>query len=132
NGEVVGARVVRCTPELVELELEEVRRAYEVNIVDGVAYVDGPEGSSELHEVDRFPLPAEEDATASLSSPMPGAVVRVDVAPGETVEAGQPLVVLEAMKMEHTVSAPHAGRVADVRVAAGDQVESGRVLVVLE
>ena len=132
NGARVGARVVSCTPERVELEVDGVRRVYDANVVDGIVYVDGPDGPSELHELHRFALPAEEDVVGSLSSPMPGAVVRVDVEPGQEVEAGQPLVVLEAMKMEHTVSAPHGGRVADVRVAAGDQVEGGRVLVVLE
>jgi propionyl-CoA carboxylase alpha chain len=132
NGERVDARVVHCTPELVALEVEGVRRAYDANIVGSVVYVDGPDGSSELHELDRFPLPAEEDVAGSLSSPMPGIIVRVDVEPGQRVDAGQPLVVLDAMKMEHTVSAPHAGRVAEVRVAAGDQVEGGRALVVLE
>jgi propionyl-CoA carboxylase alpha chain len=63
---------------------------------------------------------------------MPGSVVRVLVGAGDTVEKGQPLVVLEAMKMEHTVSAPAAGSVTDVRVSAGQQVEAGSVLVVVE
>jgi len=63
---------------------------------------------------------------------MPGSVVRVLVAAGDTVEKGQPLVVLEAMKMEHTVSAPAGGSVTDVRVSAGQQVEAGSVLVVVE
>jgi biotin carboxyl carrier protein len=63
---------------------------------------------------------------------MPGSVVRVLVATGAIVETGQPLVVLEAMKMEHTVSAPVAGTVSDVRVQAGQQVEAGTVLVTVE
>jgi 3-methylcrotonyl-CoA carboxylase alpha subunit len=67
-----------------------------------------------------------------LSAPMPGKLVQVLVKPGEAVEAGQPLVVLEAMKMEHTVKAPRAGTVAAVNYAAGDQVEEGASLVELE
>jgi propionyl-CoA carboxylase alpha chain len=63
---------------------------------------------------------------------MPGCVVRVLVEPGDTVTAGQPLLVLEAMKMEHTVQAPHAGTVVEVHVAAGTQVESGAVLAVVD
>jgi propionyl-CoA carboxylase alpha chain len=63
---------------------------------------------------------------------MPGGVVRVAVAPGDRVEAGQVLVVLEAMKMEHAVAAGGPGTVAEVAVAEGDQVETGRVLVVVE
>jgi len=63
---------------------------------------------------------------------MPGSVVRVAVAPGDRVEAGQVLVVLEAMKMEHAVTAGGPGTVAEVAVAEGDQVETGRILVVVE
>jgi biotin carboxyl carrier protein len=58
--------------------------------------------------------------------------VRVLVEPGADVIAGQPLVVLEAMKMEHTVAATSAGTVAEVKVSAGQQVEAGAVLVVVE
>jgi propionyl-CoA carboxylase alpha chain len=63
---------------------------------------------------------------------MPGSVVRVAVAAGDRVGAGQVLVVLEAMKMEHAVSAGAPGTVVEVGVAEGDQVETGRVLVVVE
>jgi len=63
---------------------------------------------------------------------MPGGVVRVAVSVGDTVEAGQLLVVLEAMKMEHTVHATTSGVVTEVDVAEGDQVETGRILVVVE
>jgi 3-methylcrotonyl-CoA carboxylase alpha subunit len=77
---------------------------------------------------------AAEQASGSgkLTAPMPGAIVVVHVKPGQTVERNQPLLVLEAMKMEHTVRAPAAGRVDAVRVAAGDQVVDGAELVVLD
>jgi propionyl-CoA carboxylase alpha chain len=57
--------------------------------------------------------------------------VRVLVEAGTDVMVGQPLVVLEAMKMEHTVAAPTTGKVAEVRVQPGQQVEAGTVLVVV-
>ena len=60
---------------------------------------------------------------------MPGRIVRVDVAEGELVRANAPLVVLEAMKMEHVIAATGPGRVARVHVAAGDQVVRGAPLV---
>jgi propionyl-CoA carboxylase alpha chain len=63
---------------------------------------------------------------------MPGTVVRVDTAPGAAVTAGQVLVVLEAMKMEHAVRAASDGTVAQVGVEAGQQVDSGALLVVVE
>jgi 3-methylcrotonyl-CoA carboxylase alpha subunit len=68
------------------------------------------------------------DAAGSLRAPMPGLVKLVRVAAGDRVAKGQPLLVLEAMKMEHTIAAPHAGEIAEV-VAEGRQVTDGTVLV---
>jgi biotin carboxyl carrier protein len=67
-----------------------------------------------------------------ITAPMPGRVVRVLVARGEDVEVRQPVVVVEAMKMENELRSPKAGRVKDVAVEAGASVEAGRVLVVIE
>jgi biotin carboxyl carrier protein len=67
-----------------------------------------------------------------IVAPMPGRVVRVLVAPGDSVEARQPVIVVEAMKMENELRSPKAGRVKDVAVAAGTSVEAGRVLVVID
>ncbi|WP_239489991.1 acetyl-CoA carboxylase biotin carboxyl carrier protein subunit [Luteitalea sp. TBR-22] len=67
-----------------------------------------------------------------LVAPMPGKVLRVPVAVGDLVEARQPLVVIEAMKMENALSAGRAGMVREVLVRAGESVEAGRPLVVVE
>ena len=67
-----------------------------------------------------------------LVAPMPGKVVRVPVAVGDVVEARQPLVVIEAMKMENALSAGRAGTVREVLVRAGESVEAGRPLVIVE
>ncbi len=67
----------------------------------------------------------------ALKAPMPGLVVRIAVAPGDSVVAGQGLVVLEAMKMENELKAPAAGVVGAVRVAVGQAVEKGAVLLEL-
>ncbi len=114
------------------LTTEGVTRRYQVDQVGPVVYVDGPDGGSALAEEDRFPVAADPAAAGSALAPMPGSVVRVAVSEGEVVAAGQLVVVLEAMKMEHTVLATSAGRVTEVTVAEGDQVETGRVLVVVE
>jgi biotin carboxyl carrier protein len=70
--------------------------------------------------------------TQRVTAPMPGKVIRVLVAPGQQVEARQPLVVVEAMKMENELSVARAGRVAEVQVAEGQSVEAGRLLVLVE
>ena len=75
---------------------------------------------------------AHEEEGSGLVSPMPGKVIALLAAPGAAVAKGAPLLVLEAMKMEHTISAPHAGTVKRFRFAAGDQVAEGVELVEFE
>ncbi len=75
---------------------------------------------------------AEEGGGGQLTAPMPGKIVQVLVAEGAKVEKGQPLLILEAMKMEHTISAPARGMVAKLPFQAGDQVAEGAVLLNLE
>ncbi|CAO3430285.1 acetyl-CoA carboxylase biotin carboxylase subunit [Azospirillum doebereinerae] len=74
----------------------------------------------------------QEGGSGRLTAPMPGTVVRVLVEAGQVVEAGAPLMLLEAMKMEHTIKAPAAGTVSAVNFAAGDQVSEGVDLLVLD
>ena len=69
---------------------------------------------------------------ADLPAPMPGSVLRVHAAIGQAVAAGDPVVTLEAMKMEHVVVSPIDGRVADLRVRAAEQVTRGQLLAVIE
>ena len=71
-------------------------------------------------------------AGGGLESPMPGVVARVMVAAGDVVQKGQPLLVLEAMKMEHVIRAPRPGRVSRVLARAGEMVNGGVALVTLE
>jgi biotin carboxyl carrier protein len=75
---------------------------------------------------------AASSGTQRIIAPMPGKVLRVLVSPGDEVAARQPLVVVEAMKMENELSAPRGGRVRDVVVEEGVSVEAGRLLVVVE
>jgi biotin carboxyl carrier protein len=72
-----------------------------------------------------------DQARGELHAPMPGLVVDVMVAEGDTVDAGQPVVVVEAMKMQNALTAPLSGRVSAVRVAAGATVESGALLLAI-
>jgi 3-methylcrotonyl-CoA carboxylase alpha subunit len=82
--------------------------------------------------VDALASPAGADASVGrLSAPMPGRVVQLLVAVGDAVRQGQPLIVVEAMKMEHTIAAPRDGTVEAVRYAVGDLVEEGAELIAL-
>jgi propionyl-CoA carboxylase alpha chain len=132
NGQPRLVRVDRCTATAVDLEVDGIRRSFEVHEDEGVVYVDGAGGSSTLRELDRFPAAAAAAETGSLRAPMPGVVVRVGVEPGQQVAAGAVVAVIEAMKMEHPVAAPHEGRVAEMRVRPGQAVDAGHVLAVIE
>lgn len=90
----------------------------------------------DMHAVSAYDPIAEAEASNSqhggLSAPMNGSIVRVLVAPGQAVEAGTALVVLEAMKMEHSIRAAQAGTVKALLCEEGDMVAEGAVLVELE
>jgi propionyl-CoA carboxylase alpha chain len=126
------AHVHEAGPDRVDLELDGTRRVYRVHRVGADTYVDGSDGSSALTEVPRFGDPERLVPAGSLVAPMPGLIRRVLVETGTTVTAGQPLLILEAMKMEQTVAAPAAGLVAELRAKAGEQVAAGQVLAVIE
>ena len=72
---------------------------------------------------------ADGDSDGGMTAPMPGKILEVKVADGQTVEAGELLLVMEAMKMEHRIVAPTDGVVAKVNFSTGDQVQQGDVLV---
>jgi propionyl-CoA carboxylase alpha chain len=120
--------VHRLTPELVDATVADVRRRYQVVVLDGSVLVDSVLGSSRFEIVDPLPAPGASGPRGGLTAPMPGLVVRVLATVGDSVEAGQPLVVLEAMKMEHTITSPHDGTVTGLAVSQGEQVERGAVL----
>jgi len=94
--------------------------------------VNAGRGDVEFVVKPRFELPGAVLATGSLVAPMPGKVIDVRVAVGDRVTAGQTLVLLEAMKMEHPLIAPEDGVVVEVRAAVGEQVSNGALLLVVE
>ena len=100
------------------------------NRAETAVFLDGE--SWRLVEVDPLAAGAGEDPVAGrLTAPMPGRVTQLMVEPGASVRRGQPLIVIEAMKMEHTVTAPADGVVEAVRFAPGDLVEEGAELIAL-
>ncbi|MEU6558928.1 acetyl/propionyl/methylcrotonyl-CoA carboxylase subunit alpha [Nocardia nova] len=111
------------------MTLDGLRVRYRVAENSGPIWVGGADGLAAVREVAEPSLRgADEQATdAEILSPMPGSVIAVHVAPGAEVAAGTPVVVVEAMKMEHTLTAPVAGKV-ELLVAAGDQVQVEQAL----
>jgi acetyl/propionyl-CoA carboxylase alpha subunit len=85
-----------------------------------------------VSEVPRFRDLAADAAADGCVAPMPGKIIKVLVEIGDVVKAGQALLVMEAMKMEHTVSAPHDGSISEIRVEAGQQVDGGTLLAIVE
>jgi propionyl-CoA carboxylase alpha chain len=124
-------RVVEAAPERVVLEAGAVRRTFQVARYPGLVCVDSPLGGVQLGRVARLPDPSTQVAPGSLVAPMPGTVIRVAVAAGDAVGQGQPLLWLEAMKMQHTIVAPAAGVLAELPVTVGQQVDVGTVLAVV-
>ncbi len=131
EGERLVGRVPAATPDEVVLERDGVAHRVVVAWYGSEAWVDGPLGASRFTEVPRFAEPGPAVAAGSLLAPMPGSVARVLAAPGDRVSEGQVLVVLEAMKMEHSVRSPRAGTLDQVLVSPGAQVEAGAVLAVV-
>ena len=112
------------------MEWNGVRTGYRVTRAGDDVYLTAARGTVTARVVPRFEPPGRASAAdGGLAAPMPGKVLEVSVEPGQRVEAGRVLVVLEAMKMEHRVQAPADGTVTELLVAAGDQVATGTELL---
>jgi len=95
-----------------------------------VLHVFGDDGATQIAELDPLASAGEGAGEGGrLTAPMPGKVVSIAVKAGDKVSKGQPLAVMEAMKMEHTIAAPQDGVVGEVLYAPGDQVPEGAELL---
>ena len=130
SGETV--LVHEWTSDDIELEIDGRRLRAAVTVADGVSYVTLGRTTVTLPVKPRFAIPGSELPTGGLVAPMPGSVIELRCAIGDTVDAGQVLVVLEAMKMEHHITAPFPGAVTELPIAVGDQVENGALLLTIE
>ncbi|AKJ12455.1 acetyl-CoA carboxylase subunit alpha [Streptomyces incarnatus] len=125
-----GVRVVRAGPHLVVLEVDGVERRFTVAAYGDEVHVN----STRLTALPRFPDPTAQLAPGSLLAPMPGTVVRIadGLTEGATVQAGQGLIWVEAMKMQHQISSPVTGVLSALHAETGQQVEPGTLLAVVQ
>jgi propionyl-CoA carboxylase alpha chain len=132
DGRTVAVSVLDAAPDALDLVVDGIRRQFDVGRRGATLHVHSAPGGTSLAVVPRFPDPDAHLDHGSLTAPMPGTVVRVLVAPGDGVVAGERLLVLEAMKMEHAVVAPADAVVRKVPVSVGETVDIGQTLVVLD
>jgi len=128
--QVEGFEVVEASAEQVALVADGVRTTYRISGSADRLNVDSGLGSASFRAVPRFVDPAEQVSAGSLLAPMPGTVIAVPTETGSTVESGQTLLVLEAMKMQHSINAPGDG-IVEIAVVVGQQVAAGDVLAVV-
>ncbi len=126
------ARVHRSSPVEIDVEIDGRRCVHRITPVGASLHVQVAGGGVDLTVQPRFPTSTATAAAGALVAPMPGVVADVRVAVGDRVDAGQVLVVLEAMKMEHHIVAPVAGVVTEVHARMGGQVQNSDLLLVLE
>ena len=129
--ETKTARLISLDGDRFEIQLDDVRAAGHAVKFGNRWYVDIPAGSLNFVEKSRFPEPDSADVEGGLTAPMPGKILAINISEGDSVETGQLLVLMEAMKMEHQIVAAFDGSVSEVRVAVGDQVDNGELLVVI-
>lgn len=132
NGHASTAIVKQTSDKAIDLAIDGRRMKFEMRPNGNVWQTHGPAGDLQFQELPRFVVPDEAELSGGLVAPMPGKVLATAVAEGDDVEAGQLLVVLEAMKMEHRIVAPAAGTVTKIHIEVGEQVEKDVVLVDLD
>ncbi|GAC1531818.1 MAG: biotin carboxylase N-terminal domain-containing protein [Marmoricola sp.] len=131
SADLEDVTVVSVSAAAVTLEIGGVRRDFAIAVVGDQVDVDSSLGHVALKRKPRFVDPSLQVAAGSLLAPMPGSVIGIRAAVGDAVVEGQAILVMEAMKMQHTIAAPHAGVLAELNASEGQQVEAGAVLAVV-
>ncbi|HKQ72381.1 MAG TPA: acetyl-CoA carboxylase biotin carboxylase subunit [Blastocatellia bacterium] len=129
----VTAQVLSSAPEgapgVIRIEIDGVQRAFKITEAGDELYVHSSLGSRVIKLPPRHPAPQASSEQGSANSPMPGKVLKILVEVGQRVSAGDPLIILEAMKMEHTMRAVVDGVVESILVGDGEVVGPGQLLV---
>jgi len=116
----------------IDVEFNGKRHYSRITIKDNNILVHMPYGDVSLKIKPRFIMPGSEKPQGSLSAPMPGKVIALNVKKGSKVKAGDVLVILEAMKMEHSIKAAEDGVVSKILISKNDQVENGAPLMIVD
>ena len=116
----------------IDAEFNGKRHYSRITIKDNNILVHMPFGDVNLEIKPRFVMPGSENIQGSLSAPMPGKVIALNVKKGSKVKAGDVLVILEAMKMEHSIKALEDGVVSKILISKNDQVENGAPLMIVD
>ncbi len=129
NGKKIEATLLQRSGSLVAFSVNDKRYEVEINpiLLERAA---GPTPAVVVHPAPSAAVKATQSDT--VAAPMPGIIVQVPVKPGDSVQPGQTVVIMEAMKMENNVAAPRAGKVKEVLVKAGEEVSNHQALIKFE
>ena len=116
----------------LDVEFDGKRHFSRITMSEDQVLVHMPYGDVMVKVMPRFVMPGLETQAGGLVAPMPGKVIDLKVKKGSKVKAGDTLIILEAMKMEHSIKASENGTVSDLLVSANDQVENGALLMVVD
>ena len=125
------ATIHHCSTEHIETEIDGERMTSLITEGQENIHIQTNQGTVSFEILPRFEPPAVQIAEGSLVAPMPGVVLEIKVSSGDTVSAGDTLLILEAMKMEHHVKAPYKGTVAEILVSENQQLDNGVPLLVI-
>ena len=121
-----------CDNDGIDIEIDSYRFYAHVTEAGGEIIINMPFGDVNAAVLPRFIEPGNDIPEGGLIAPMPGKVIDVRVKKGAQVKAGETLIIIEAMKMEHSIKATETGKIAKVMVKLNDQVDNGATLLVLE
>ena len=126
------AYIYSCDEDGIDMIFDGKRHYSRVTTSKNNILVHMPFGDVMLQSKPRFKMPGTEVTIGGLIAPMPGKVIDVKVKKGKKVKAGDTLVILEAMKMEHSIKAAEDGTVSELLISVNDQVENGALLMVVK
>ena len=132
--EVMGSicEIYDCDSAGIDVEIDSHRFYAHVTEAGSEIFINMPFGDVNASVLPRFIEPGNDVPEGGLIAPMPGKVIDVKVKKGSKVKAGDTLVIIEAMKMEHAIKATETGKIAKVMIKLNDQVDNGATLLVLE